>query len=68
MNSATRGYPKMKTLRDVGLPELECEPPMWLVVLISSMAPAVVIGLLVILGIMFNIIAMGDVMGYADLG
>lgn len=58
----------MKTLRDVGLPELEFEPPMWLVVILSSLAPAGVIGLLIILGIMFNIIALGDVMGYVDLG
>lgn len=58
----------MITLRNVGLPTFEPEPPMWLVVTISSLAPAVVIGLFVILGILFNVIALGDVMGFVDLG
>lgn len=58
----------MKTLHDVGLPTFEPEPPMWLVVTLSSMAPACVIGLLFILGIMFNIVALSDVMTYVDLG
>lgn len=60
--------PLVKYLHDAGLPPLPLEPPMWLVVLLSSLAPLIAIGLLVILGIMFNVIALGDVIGLVDLG
>lgn len=41
---------------------------MWIVVTLSSMAPICVLGLLFILGLMFNVIGLADVLEYTDLG
>lgn len=41
---------------------------MWVVVILSSMAPICVLGLFVILGIMLNVIGFADVIAIADFG